>query len=169
MRKFIIAAVAFLMAATCSYAQPGPQPQEKGPHHQHEGHRGAPQDRKYPTQDEIRSQKIAFFTQELELTPEEAQVFWPVYNAGWKKGEQARREVHKTLKELNAALKDEAGSDDAKIQGLMDKYFKAIKAEADINAQTYAELAKVVPVSKAAKTFTLEERFRIMLIKQLRR
>ena len=29
---------------------------------------------------EFEAQKIAFFTQEMELTPEEAVVFWPLYN-----------------------------------------------------------------------------------------
>ena len=30
--------------------------------------------------DRMMSEKIAFITMELQLTPEEAQVFWPVYN-----------------------------------------------------------------------------------------
>lgn len=32
------------------------------------------------TDDKIEQLKIAFFTEELELTPEEAKLFWPVYN-----------------------------------------------------------------------------------------
>lgn len=41
-----------------------------------------------PTQekaDHIKAQKIAFFTEKLSLTPEEAQRFWPVYNLYWEK------------------------------------------------------------------------------------
>lgn len=29
---------------------------------------------------EIKAQKVAFITQRLQLSPEEAQVFWPIYN-----------------------------------------------------------------------------------------
>ena len=31
-------------------------------------------------QDKIEAQRIAFITEQLELTPEEAQEFWPIYN-----------------------------------------------------------------------------------------
>ena len=126
-------------------------------------------EKKYPTPDEILSQKIAFFTQELELTPQEAQVFWPVYNAGWKKAEQARREIIRTLREITETLKQEPAASDTKIKALMEKYFKALQAEAQINAETYAEISKVLPLAKAAKAITIEEKFRRMLIRQLRR
>ena len=35
------------------------------------------------------SEKIAFLTMELNLTPEEAQVFWPVYNLENKEADKA--------------------------------------------------------------------------------
>ena len=154
MKKTILTLILALIATIGTYAQQGP-PQ--------------PGERKYPTQNEILSQKIAFFTQELELTPQEAQVFWPVYNAGWKKAEQARREIHRTLKEIDVALKQTPAASDSQINTLMEKYFKALQSEAQINAETYAEVSKVIPLPKAAKAFTLEEKFRRMLIRQLKR
>ena len=42
------------------------------------------QEKKENRKEQIESQKIAFFTAELELTPEEAQLFWPVYNQNCK-------------------------------------------------------------------------------------
>jgi predicted O-linked N-acetylglucosamine transferase (SPINDLY family) len=41
--------------------------------------------------EKIESQRIAFITQELDLTPAEAQAFWPVYNEYDKK----RHELNK--------------------------------------------------------------------------
>ena len=32
----------------------------------------------------IYSQKIAFITEKLQISPEEAQKFWPLYNEYWK-------------------------------------------------------------------------------------
>lgn len=145
--------------------------------HSGEKHRGAQnpaetsqnQEKKtYPTREEIQSQKIAFFTQELDLSPQEAQQFWPVYNEGWKKSHDARREINRTLKALNEALKSETATD-KEIEALMTKYFSALKQEAQIQEETYNAITKVLPIKKAAKTSTLEEKFRIMLIKQLRR
>ena len=77
MKRTILTLLLALVATIGTYAQHGPHAGEK----------------KYPTHEEILSQKIAFFTQELDLTPEEAQQFWPVYNAGWKKAETVRREI----------------------------------------------------------------------------
>ena len=51
----------------------------------------------------------------------------------------------------------------------MDNYFKACNEEIKIQSELFEDLTKVLPVEKAAKTFSLEERFRVMLIKQLRR
>ena len=115
------------------------------------------------------SEKIAFITSELDLSPEEAQVFWPVYNANWKKSEAARKEINKSLKELNDALKQEPAVSDYDIKSLMNKYFKACEEEIKVNAESFEELSKVLPVNKAAKVFSLEEKFRIMLIRHLRR
>jgi hypothetical protein len=47
--------------------------------------------------------------------------------------------------------------------------YGAVKAEAQVQEETYKAISKVLPVKKAAKTSTLEEKFRVMLIKQLRR
>ncbi len=165
MKFFITAIIASLLSIT-SYAQHMGMGQHKGqnpppPPQEQDG-------RKFPTRDEIQSQKIAFFTQELDLSPQEAQQFWPVYNEGWKKSHDARREINKTLKALNEALKSENATD-KEIETLMAKYFAAVKAEAQVQEETYKAVSKVLPIKKAAKTSTLEEKFRVMLIKQLRR
>lgn len=148
-----------------SYAQGG----FHRPKHDAPGAQQEMPERKFPTKDEIQSQKIAFFTQELDLTPQEAQSFWPVYNACWKKSEAARREINSSLKELNETLKQEPAVSDSDIKVLMNKYFRACEEEIKINTQSFEELSKVLPVEKAAKVFTLEEKFRVMLIRHLRR
>lgn len=124
---------------------------------------------KYPSKEELQSQKIAFFTQELDLTPEEAQKFWPVYNAEEKKQHAAKKAINHSLKELNDALKAEPKVSSAEIKLLMNKYFKACEEEISVQAESFEEISKVLPVEKAAKTFSLEERFRIMLIRHLRK
>ena len=147
-----------------SYAQGGPHHNPNRPAGQHEASQ-----KKFPTRDEIQSQKIAFFTQELDLTPQEAQAFWPVYNENWKKSEAARRTINKSLKELNEALKQVPAVSDSDIKVLMNKYFRACEEEIKVNTLAFEELSTVLPVNKAAKVFSLEEKFRIMLIRHLRR
>ena len=131
------------------------------------GKAGRPQ--QHPSYEEIQMQKIAFFTQELELTPEEAQKFWPVYNAASKKTQAAKKQINICLKNLHNALKAETPASDAEIKNLMGSYFKACEEEIAIQSKNFEEISKVLPVDKAAKTFSLEERFRIMLIRHLRK
>ena len=149
--------------------------QQRPDHEHHPKHtppqvvdRAGKQDR-FPSKEELQSQKIAFFTQELELTPEEAQRFWPVYNAASKKTQAAKKQINICLKNLHNALKAETPASDAEIKNLMGSYFKACEEEIAIQSKNFEEISKVLPVDKAAKTFSLEERFRIMLIRHLRK
>ena len=51
--------------------------------------------------DKFRAEKISFLTEKLELTPEEAQKFWPVYNLFEKeRGELfgQKREIEKKFR-----------------------------------------------------------------------
>ena len=41
-------------------------------------------------QEKIESQRVAFLTQKLDLTPEESAAFWPIYN-DFKKAQREKR------------------------------------------------------------------------------
>ena len=63
----------------------------------------------------IRSEHIAYLTAELELSPEEAQAFWPVYNQAADKQRAQHCEVSAAKKALKAAVKEGK-------MGMVDKY-----------------------------------------------
>ena len=50
--------------------------------------------------DKIESLKIAYITKRLQLTPEESQKFWPVYNQYEAEKKQIRLSTVGTIKEL---------------------------------------------------------------------
>lgn len=50
---------------------------------------------------EIKAQKVAFITQRLALTPEEAQVFWPIYNRYEAELEAVRDNIGKGRREAH--------------------------------------------------------------------
>jgi hypothetical protein len=62
-----------LMIATGLYAQPGA--------------------RREMIQDRVEAQRIAFITQKLELTPDEAAKFWPLYNEYKIKQQELRKAI----------------------------------------------------------------------------
>ena len=166
MKTIIASIILSLLVGFNTYAQQRPEhPQHTPP--QMMDKPGKPG--KFPSKEELQSQKIAFFTQELELTPEEAQKFWPVYNAVSKKTQAAKKQINDCLKNLHKALDAETPVSDYEIKSLMNNYFKACEEEITLQSKNFEELSKVLPVDKAAKTFSLEERFRIMLIRHLRK
>ncbi|MFK8102199.1 MAG: hypothetical protein AB8G15_06740 [Saprospiraceae bacterium] len=56
--------------------------------------------------EKIESQRIAFLTNRLQLTPEEAKGFWPLYNQ-YKSAEKALRKKHKPPKRVENMTDEE--------------------------------------------------------------
>lgn len=116
-------------------------------------------------QERIESEKIAFLTNEMSLTPKEAQVFWPVYNQAQKEQREAIEASMKAFGELDKALRD--GKTGNEVNALLEKYTKAIDNQ-DVSSKYLKEYLKVLPAEKVAKLFLGEEKFRQSQINRLR-
>ena len=153
MKRIVLTSFCLLMAAL-SFAQ-GPQ----GP--QAPGQAPAP-DKKWA--EKIQAEKIAFITTELDLTPEEAQVFWPVYNKYWKENMAA----HDATMKAFWALRVEDGVSDKEISARVDAYVAAYTAEQNLFEGYYAAVKKVLPIEKVARLIMAEDNFRMKMIRGLR-
>lgn len=110
-------------------------------------------------QEKMQSEKIAFFTAELNLSPEEAQVFWPVYN----KIAAEKKELNKAVRTSYKALLEALNSDtvtDKEIDKLLDDYLAAKQASKDAGKGDVKEFRKVLSSKKVAKLYVAEEKFR---------
>lgn len=117
--------------------------------------------------DRVMSEKIAFLTVELNITPEEAQTFWPVYNKVEKEIDQARFEVMKSYKALADAI--DANKPSKEISVLLDKYLQAKTTQDKLDSATANTYKTVLPVEKVAKLYVAEEKFRRQYITKLHR
>ena len=115
--------------------------------------------------EKIMSEKIAFLTMEMGITPEEAQVFWPVYNQVDKERDEAIRRVFRSYKDVEDAVA--AGKGEKELNKLLDEYLAALKAQGEVEQKAYKEYAKVLPVEKLAKLYVAEEKFRRQHIRKL--
>jgi len=111
------------------------------------------------------NEKIAFLTTELEITPEEAQRFWPVYNELNKEKDQAMYRMFGCYKKLSQALKD--GRSGKEIEKLLDDYLEAQEEQRELDDVTADRFRKVLPVEKVAKLYVAEEKFRRQQIHKL--
>ena len=74
-------------------------------------------------QQKIKSEKIAFLTSAMNLSPEEAQIFWPVYNKAEAEKGIAMKAIRQSFKDLADAEK--AGKSGKEISSLT-KIYKAM-------------------------------------------
>ena len=152
MRRFILI---IMTVALCFGAYAQDKPQRQGRKSQHE-----------EIFNKLHNEKIAFFTSEIDLTPEEAQLFWPVYSQFLKESQKAHSKSIKALQ----ALKNKSGEKltETELQKRIDEYVASIAAQDEIFVKYAAEFKKVLPVEKIAKLYVAEEKFRIKMIRGFR-
>lgn len=114
--------------------------------------------------DKIKTLKIAYLTEKLELTPNEAENFWPIYNAYFKKNRQLRRSRNKILfqntkTELNENLANEN----------LQQLIAIEKRQYENKIQLITDLKNVLPSKKIIGLFVAEKDFNKKLLKLLRR
>ena len=116
-------------------------------------------------QERLESEKIAFLTNEMSLTPKEAQAFWPVYNQAQKEQREAIEASMKAYADLDRALRE--GKSGKEIDTLLEKYTKAIDSQ-NSSSRNLKEYLQVLPAEKVAKLLVGEEKFRQSQIHRLR-
>ena len=122
-------------------------------------------DRDDAWKDRIASMKIAFLTSEMDLTPEEAQVFWPVYNKAQAEMDAAMDKVMKAFWEMDKAIRD--GKSEKEISSLLHVYTAALSASKGLEDKYARSYEKVISPVKVAKLFVGEEKFRMQQIRKL--
>lgn len=113
----------------------------------------------------IKAEKVAFLTQKLELTPDEAQKFWPVYN----EFEEKRFEIHMKRREMERSTMD-------KLEGLNQEQLKKIsldfiglfQKEADLMKGYNDRFFQVLPAKKVVMLYDLENDFRSQILREYR-
>jgi hypothetical protein len=116
--------------------------------------------------EKIKAEKISFFTSKLDLTPSEAQAFWPVYNEFEKKRFDIMREKHKFER-----MPDEefAKLNEAELEKMTNSYIQSFEAEAQLLKDYNKQFLKILPKKKVLMMYRTENEFRSHLIKDFRR
>lgn len=116
-------------------------------------------------EDKMKSEKIAFLTSEMNISSEEAQVFWPVYNKVAAEKKELMDAMFQAFQDLFSAIDNKEG--DKKIEVLLDAYLKAQTAVNSFDEKSVKEYKKVLTTEKIAMLFIAEENFRKVQIRKL--
>ncbi|MBI5541174.1 MAG: hypothetical protein HY951_14000 [Bacteroidia bacterium] len=115
--------------------------------------------------EQIKAQKVSFITEKLQLTVEEAQQFWPIYNEKNKKSEEIDKE-EKSIMQNYKKNKETLSNKD--IEALSDKLIELEVASSKLDADYYVKFKKVLPITKIMELNHAERQFKHELLKQLK-
>lgn len=111
------------------------------------------------------SEKIAFLTVELGITPEEAQAFWPVYNEVNNERDEAMKNVFLSFKALEDVMNAEKS--EKEISKALEKYLDSLEKQRKVEDEAAEKYRKVLSTEKLAKLYVGEEKFRRQHIRRL--
>lgn len=107
----------------------------------------------------VEAQRIGFITQRVNLTPEESQQFWPIYN-----------EYTDKMRQIRSSNKGEKSFDDmsdADTEKMIMSQFDKESRVMDLRKEYYQKFKKVISVKKIAKLYKAEQDFKGEMLKQL--
>ncbi|MFH6771499.1 sensor of ECF-type sigma factor [Gaetbulibacter aestuarii] len=120
-----------------------------------------------PNRDQIRSLKVAFITERLNLTPKEAQEFWPIYNAY---DDQMVKIKFEELRGLRRNIKQNVETlSDSEAKNLLDSLVIAENKLHDQEVSLIKNLKKVISPQKILLLKVAEEDFNRKLFEQFRK
>lgn len=99
--------------------------------------------------EKVKAMKTAFFTAELDLSSEEAESFWPVYN-----------EYSSKMRVIRKASKDDSSADDT---------MATKEAKVALEKEYLAKFQKVLPSAKVDKLFAAEKKWKQKLLEEIKK
>lgn len=135
--KYILTFVIAVFAASTSYAQAGKQ-------------------------DKIEALKVSFITEKINLTPGEAQSFWPLYNEYNDKIKFAR----KNFRQQYGAVAD--FKTDKEAEDYLAAELKLRQTEVDLQKEYFEKFKKILGAKKTGLLRKAEEEFKKEIIKTIK-
>ena len=115
--------------------------------------------------EKMESVKSAFLTNEIGLTPTEAQSFWPIYNSVSEELDKAMYSTFSSYMELEKAINE--NKSDKEVSKCLERYLDALESQNEIRSESVEKYKKILSERKVAKIFVAEEKFRRQHIRML--
>jgi hypothetical protein len=109
---------------------------------------------------EMKAQKVAFITEKVALTPEEAQQFWALYNEKEEKINQVHKDLWQVRKDKKSGDTDYAKMNDSRIDA-------GVK-EAQIEKEYYDKFKQILSDEKIYNLYLAEKDFQKQLLAKIR-
>lgn len=111
--------------------------------------------------EKIKALKTAYITEGLNLTPQEAQKFWPVYNDFEKKRRALYRREHADIQSIECYTEEKA-------KNKLQEYVDIEREDYLIKKKFYEDLRKILPATRILQLKKVEDEFNRKLLKEYR-
>lgn len=146
MKKYKLMTLIALLLSVATFAQPGSRFKEK--------------------KEQVKSLKVAFITNELDLTPEESAKFWPVYNAFEDKQHEIRKQKLKVYMDRADNSIDKLSEKEA--TNVLNQMESTEEELHQLKKKFITNLKGILPATKILKLKKAEEEFSKKLLQQYR-
>ena len=110
----------------------------------------------------MEAKKIGYITEELDLSTEEAQKFWPVYNEFQEKMKSLKEET----REKGRSEKDFS---DAEAETFLNTIFEKEQKKLDLQKMYFKKMETAISKAKIAKLYTIENKFRDKVYRSIKK
>lgn len=108
--------------------------------------------------------RVGYITKKLSLTPDEAKVFWPVYDAYRAEMKEVRGDMRENAQ---MAREDFDVMTDQEVEAAVSKMLDNRRKELDITLRYHEQFKKVLNIRKVAKLYKAERDFTQILLQRL--
>lgn len=113
----------------------------------------------------IQAMKVAFITEKINLSPKEAQQFWPVYNEYQEKRDKINAQLRSTREYY---LQNATSLSDKQIDDILNKLLSLQQQDVSLLAEYNNKYKQVLPVKKVMDLYIAENQFKAWIISKLR-
>jgi hypothetical protein len=117
--------------------------------------------------EKIEASKVAFLTQKLSLSAEDAKFFWPIYN-DYQREQNALRKAQRQKMISYRKVKEIDEMTDAEVQAFIFNDFDFRQRDLNIEKKYYNKLRAGLPIKTVGKFYRAQEAFKRELLNQFR-
>ncbi|MCX6252999.1 MAG: hypothetical protein NTV31_00805 [Bacteroidia bacterium] len=117
-----------------------------------------------PNLEKLNAYKIGFFTKRLNLTSQEAEKFWPVYNKYQKQKTLIQQEKVTLIRNFN---QNESTLSNNQLAEIGDKLVACIVQESSLAVTFHGKLKEVLPPAKVIRFYQAESQYKAQLLNEL--
>ncbi len=111
----------------------------------------------------IKTIKIAFLTERLSLSSEEAEVFWPLYNEYEAEKQRLRQ---KEKEEIHFKLREQMDFSEKEAKNLLDLYIALEEEQEELDKAFIQQMSKTLSARKTLMLFKAEADFKRQLLQR---